>query len=183
MGTLVRTAGRVLGAGILALAGTGILVLTAAGSANAQPASSTACQQISTAVSSLLAAFPASGKASPSAVKKEAAAVARQLTQAASTGSPAVKSAVAAFVADIETGANAGHFDTPKLNADITAIGAACASSRAPRGGPNTGGGSAAGAGDTALFGLGGAAVLAGTVTLVLGLARRSRPRTGAEQG
>ena len=107
--------------------------------------------------------------------KQEVAIVATQLTQAASTAPPAVKSAVSTFVADLRAGAAAGNFDTAKTNADINAITAACAAAQTapPSGAPATGGGSAAGVQDPALFGVGGAAVLAGLG--VLGLARRNR--------
>ena len=70
----------------------------------------------------------------------------------------------------------------PKYTADSDAIDAACAvQATAPSGAPATGGGSAAGVEDPGLFGVGGAAVLAGLV--VLGLARRNGSRTGAGQG
>jgi hypothetical protein len=174
----MRTTGRVLGAGVLVLAGAGILVLTGTGIANAQPASTGACQKINVTFSSLLANM----KADPISLKSEVATIAYQLTQAASTGSPAVKDAVSTFVADLEAGTASGTLNDPKYTADSDAIDVACAAqAAAPVGAPATGGGSAAGVQDPGLFGVGGAAVLAGLV--VLGLVRRNGSRTGAGQG
>jgi hypothetical protein len=98
-------------------------------------------------------------------------------------GSPAVKSAVSIFVADLRVDIAARHVsDRPKLLADANAIVVACyARATAPRGAPATGGGSAAGVQDAALFGVGGTAVLAGLG--VLGLAWRRRPPTGEGHG
>ncbi len=173
MGKLMKKAGHVLGAGVLVLAGAGVLLLAGAGIASARPASTSACQQINTTLSSLNATLAAA----PSTLKNEVATVSSQLTQAASTGSSAVKSAVSTFVADLKAGAAAGNLNVTKLTADAGAITAACA----PSGAPATGGGSALGVQDPALFGVGGAVVLAGLV--ILGLAWRNRPRTGASQG
>jgi hypothetical protein len=178
MGKLMRTAGRVLGAGVLVLAGTGVLVLAGTGIAMARPASTSACDKFLSAVKSLAAIHPGA----PGNLKKDAPLVASRLTQAASTGSPALKSAVSTYIADWEAGAAAGHLDNAKQAADSNAIVAACAALAAtPSGAPATGGGSAAGVQDPVLFGVGGAAVLAGFG--VLGLARRNRPRTGADHG
>ncbi len=173
MGKLMKKAGQVLGAGVLVLAGAGVLLLAGAGIANARPVSTSACQQINTTLSSLNASLAAS----PTTLKNEVATISSQLTQAASTGSSAVKSAVSTFVTDLQAGAAAGNLDVAKLTADAGAITAACA----PSGAPATGGGSTLGVQDPALFGVGGAVVLAGLV--VLGLASRNRPRTNAGQG
>jgi hypothetical protein len=178
MGKLMRSAGRVLGTGVLVLAGTGFLVLAGTGIASGRPASTDACQKIISTLQSLVALNPSA----PGNLKKDASLVASRLTQAASTGTPAVKSAVSTYAADWEAGAAAGHLDNPKLTADGNAIVAACAAQATPpSGAPATGGGSAAGVQDPALFGLGGAAVLAGIG--VLGLARRNRPRGSPGQG
>ncbi len=178
MGKLMRTAGRVLGTGVLVLAGTGVLVLAGTGIASARPASTSACQKIISTLKSLVAINPSAS----SNLKRDAPIVASQLTQAASTGSPALKSAVSTYVADWKAGAAAGRLDLPKLSADGNAIAAACAAqATSPSGAPATGGGSAAGVQDPALFGLGGAAVLAGIGAL--GRARRNRPRGSPGQG
>jgi hypothetical protein len=174
MGKLTRTAGRVAGAAVLVLAGAGIVVLAGAGIANARPASTSACDKIFATVASAPATITKMRKEHKT-TEQAAAVVATQLTQAASTAPAAVKSAVSTFVADFEAGAAAGHFDTAKILADGNAVNAACAAAQAvpPSGAPATGGGSAAGVEDPALFGVGGAAVLAGLGAL--GLARRSR--------
>jgi hypothetical protein len=177
MGKLTRTAGHMLGAGALMLAAAGVLVMAGAGVASARPALTGACQQIFTTVTSLTATLAKD----PSTLKNEVATVAPQLTQAATTGSSAVKSAVGAFVADLQASAAAGHLNLSKLNADADAIVAACSQTTAPSGAPATGGGSTAGLQDPALFGLGGAIVLAGIG--VLGLARRNRPRASPGHG
>jgi hypothetical protein len=179
MGKLMRTAGHLLGAGVLVLAGSGVLlVLAGSGVANARPASTNACDTLISTLKSLDAIHPGTADN----LKKDAPLVASKLTQAASTGSPALKSAVSTYVADWEAGAAAGHLDTSKISADDDAIAAACAAELAlPSGAPATGGGSAAGVRDPALFGVGGAAVLVGLG--VLGLARRNRPRGSLGQG
>jgi hypothetical protein len=168
----------VFGTGVLVLAGAGVLVLAGAGIASARPASTSACQKIS----SVVVSFNAVLKSHPSTLKKEVAILASELAQAASTGSPAVKRAVSTFVTDLEAGTASGNFNDPKATADSDAIGAACAAqSIPPSGAPATGGGSAAGVQDLALFGVGGAAVLAGIGAL--GLARRNWPRGSPGQG
>jgi hypothetical protein len=174
MGKLMKRAGRALGTGVLVLAGAMVLMLAGTGIAHAQPASTSVCKKINATLASLNATF----KAYSTTPKKSAATIASQLTQAASTGSPAVKSAVSTFDTDLEAGVAAGHLDLAKLNADADVIAIA---SCAPSGAPATGGGSAAGSQDPALFGVGGAAVLAGIVVLCLAL--RSRPRTGVGHG
>jgi hypothetical protein len=173
--------------GVLVLAGTGILMLAGTGTASARPTISTACRNITTALQSLNTTFATHH----STLKASAALVASQLTRAASTGSPQVKSAVHTFVTDLVAGADADNLDSAKLNADADAVVAACAttntSAAAPAtgathsGAPATGGGSTAGLQDPALFGLGGAVVLAGLA--VLGLAVRKRLRTGMGHG
>jgi hypothetical protein len=178
MGKLMKTASRVLAAGVLVLAGAGILVLAGTGIAIARPVSTNACQKINATLSSLVANM----KANPTSLKLEVAAIASQLTQAASADSPAVKNAVSTFVADLEAGTASGTLNDAKFTADGDAIEAACAAqTTAPGGAPATGGGSAVGVQDPGLFGVGGAAVLAGLA--VLGLARRHGSRTGAGQG
>jgi hypothetical protein len=178
MGKLMRTAGRVLGAGILTLAVTGILLLAGAGIASARPASTSACQ----AINSTLTSFTARFKAHRGTLQEAVVFLASQLPQAASTGSPALKKAVSTFIADLVAGTASGNFKDPRFTADGDAMEAACAAQAvAPRGAPATGGGSAAVVQDPALFGLGGGAVLAGIGAL--SLARRSRSRSGPHQG
>jgi len=178
MKRLVKTTAGVLGVGILVLAGAGVLVVAGTGIASARPAST--CQTINATLANLVGTLAAAPH-TPSGRKTAVATIASQLTQAVSTGSTAVKDAVSTFVTDLETGVAANDINFTKLSADGDAIVAACAVQATPSGAPATGGGSAAGVQDPALFGVGGAAVLAGIV--VLGLARRTRPRTGAGQG
>jgi hypothetical protein len=165
----VRAAGLVLGTGVAALAGTGV--------ASAQPASSsTACQQVQATLSSIQSTLPQAAS-NPSALSSKIGTFVSQLEQEASSGPPALQSAVSTFVTDLKA-AGSGNINVAKLTSDGNAIGAACTASQvtAPGGAPATGGGSAAGSRDPLLFGLGGAAVLAGAG--VLGLARRSRLRS-----
>jgi hypothetical protein len=180
MGKLTWSAGRVLGAGVLVLAVAGVLVLAVAGIANARPASTNtnACDNVFATIDSLnttMTKHPGSWAV--------VATGATELTQAASTGSPAVKSAVGTFVTDLQADVAARRvINRQKLVADGDAIVAACATPSAPpSGAPATGGGSAAGLQDPALFGVGGGAVLAGLG--VLGLARRNRPRGSPGHG
>jgi len=175
MGKLTRSAGRMLRAGIVVLAGAGIVVLAGAGIANARPASTSACDKIFATFDSL----NVMQTKHPHSWGPVIAAVA-EFTQDASTGSPAVKSAVSIFVADLRVDIAARHVSNrPKLLADSNAIVVACYAH--PSGAPATGGGSTADAQDAALFGVGGTAVLAGLG--VLGLARRSRPPAGEGHG
>lgn len=161
---LMAIAGIVLGASALVLTGTGI--------ANAQPASAgTACQQVESTLSAIQSTLP-SAAANPSALKSKIGTFASQLEHQASTGSPALQSAVGTFVADLQA-AGSGSINVSKLTSDANAIGAVCASQSAPGGAPGTGGGSTAGVVEPALFGAGGALVLAGIG--VLGLASRRR--------
>ncbi len=178
MGKLMRSAGRMLGAGVLVLAGAGILVLAGAGSANARPTSTNACDQIFATFDS----FNATLTKHPGSWGPVATA-ATEFTQDASTSSPAVKSAVSTFVADLRADVAARRvLSRPKLVADGDAIVAVCSTQAAqPSGAPATGGGSTAVVQDPALFGVGGATVLAGLG--VLGLARRNRPRRSPGHG
>ena len=177
MGKLTKRPGRMLATGVLALAGTGILmlagagILVLAGTAQAQPASTSVCKNLTAAFASINAYVKAHPGITPTA---EANLVASQLTPAASTGSPAVKAAVRAYINDVKADAAANNVDLAKLNADA---GVVATTACTPSGAPATGGGSAAGLQDPAWFGLGGAVVLAGLV--VLALALRSRPRAG----
>jgi hypothetical protein len=179
MGKVMRSACPVVGVGLLVLAGAGTLVLAGAGIANARPvstsASANACNKINATFESLGAML----KKHPGAWGPVATA-ATELTQDASTASPAVKSAVSTFVSDLNADVAARRvLNRPKLDADDDAIVVACAAE--PSGAPATGGGSAAGVQDAALFGVGGADVLAGIG--VLGLARRNRPRRSPGHG
>lgn len=182
MRKLMGTAGLVLGAGILVLAGAGVLVLAGAGVATARPASTSACQQFNSTVASLDSAMKQGASNAETSLKSKVDTIASELEQAVASGSAALKSAVSTFATDIKAAVPSHHFNSPKINSDIEAIVAACATqAKAPRGAPATGGGSAAGVQDSALFGLGGAAVLAGVGTL--GLARRNRPSGDPGQG
>jgi hypothetical protein len=175
MGKLTRPVGRTLGTGIVVLAGAGIVVLAGTGIANARPASTSACDKIFATFDSL----NAMQTKHPGAWGPVVTAAA-EFTQDASTGSPAVKSAVSTFVADLRVDIAARHVSNrPKLLADANAIVVACYNQ--PSGAPATGGGSTAGAQDAALFGVGGSTVLAGLG--VLGLARRNRPPAGEGHG
>jgi hypothetical protein len=180
MGKLTRSAGRMLGAGIVVLAGAGIVVLAGAGVANARPASTStsACDKITATFISLNVMTTKHPH-----TWGPVATAAAEFTQDASTGSPAVKSAVSTLVADLRADVASRHvLNRLKILADTTAIDVACAAqATAPSGAPATGGGSMAGAQDAALFGVGGTAVLAGLG--VLGLARRNRPPTGEGRG
>ena len=128
MGKLTRSAGRVLGAGSWCWPGPGLLVLAGAGIASAQPASTSA-----NACEDLRDGRPALTQRSakhPGAVGPVATA-ATELTQAASTGSPAVKSTVSTFVADLQADVAARRvISRPKLVADGNAIVAACSHRR-----------------------------------------------------
>jgi hypothetical protein len=177
MGNFGKRAGHTLATGVLVLTGAGFLMLAGTGTANARPVSTTTCRNITTTLQSLNSRL----STTHSTLKASAALISRELTQAASTGSPQVKSAVHTFVTDLVAGADADDLDSAKLNADANAIVAACATANTPDGAPATGGGSSAGLQDPALFGLGGAAVLAGVV--VLGLALRNRLRTRVSHG
>jgi hypothetical protein len=173
MGKLMQSAGRVLVAGTLVLAVAGTLVLAGAGIANARPAitGNNACDDIFAAFANLAKLHDG--------LKKDVAISVAQFTQAASTASPAIKSAVSTLIADLKEDAATGHINRQKIVADGDAIDALCAAQ--PSGAPATGGGSTAGVQDAALFGVGGATVLAGIG--VLGLARRNRPRGSPGHG
>jgi uncharacterized iron-regulated membrane protein len=168
---LTAAAGLVLGAGVLMMAGT---------ASAAQPAGGSACQQLQSTLSTIQSTLP-SAASNPGMLKSKIRTYAGQLEQEASSASPSVKSAVGSFVADLQAAAS-GKANVSKLTADANAIGTACrAQATPPSGAPGTGGGSTAGATDPALFGVGGAAVLAGLGAL--GLARRNRPRNNTRHG
>lgn len=186
---LMTTAGSVLGASALVLTGAGIANAQAV---SAQPVSAqaagggSACQQVESTLSAIQSALP-SAASNPNALKSKIGTYATQLNQEASTGSAGLKSAVGTFISDLQA-AGSGSVNVSKLTSDANAIGAACASKSAPGGAPGTGGGSTAadgtsggtgGIAEPALFGAGGAVVLAGIG--VLGLGRRRR--RGASPG
>jgi hypothetical protein len=164
-----------LATGVLVLAGAGTLMLAETGTASARPAISTACENVLKAFQSIDSTL----EAKHGTPKADVALIASKLTKAASTGSAALKSDVQTLISDLQAGADAGSFDSAKLNADDDAIVAACAASDTPVGAPGTGGGSTAGLQDPALFGLGGAAVLAGAIVLCLAVRNRLRTRVG----
>jgi hypothetical protein len=168
---LMTTAGSALGASVL--------VLTGAGIASAQPVSAgSACQQVESTLSGIQSTLP-SAASNPSALKSKIGTYASQLEQEASSGPTALKSAVGAFVSDLQA-AGSGSINVSKLTSDANAIGAACASQSAPGGAPGTGGGSTAGVADPALFGVGGAVVLAGIGVVGLGSRRRRAARNNS---
>jgi hypothetical protein len=161
---LLTTAGSVLGASVL--------VLTGAGIASAQPVSSgSACQQVESTLSGIQSTLP-SAASNPNALKSKISTYASELQKEASSGPQSLQSAVGAFISDLEA-AGKGSINVAKLTSDANAIGAACASQSAPGGAPGTGGGSTAGVVDPALFGVGGAVVLAGIGVLGFGSMRR----------
>lgn len=164
-----------LATGALVLAGAGTLMLAGAGTASARPALNTACQSVLRAFQSIDTTL----ETKHSTLKADVALVASKLTTAASTGSPELKSDVQTLINDYEAGVKAGSLDSAKINADNDAIVAVCAASDTPVGAPGTGGGSTAGLQDPALFGLGGATVLAGVIVLCLALRNRLRTRAG----
>ena len=170
----MKRAGRALGTWAVVLAGASLLMLAGAGTAHAQPAGTSECKKMNATLASLNATL----KAHPTTPAAAADAIAGQMTQAASTGSPALKSAVSTFIADLKAGAAANDLNLAKLNADAAVVATAACT---PTGAPATGGGSAAGLWDPGLLDAGGAAVLAGVV--VLGLALRGRPRAGVGHG
>jgi hypothetical protein len=159
------------------LAGSWVLLLSGAGIANAQPArvsaDADACDNIFT-VFDQFNAMP-----STTSLKNTVAFFTTGLTKAESGTSPAVMSTVAAMLADLRADEAAGKVNRPKLVADGDAIIAACAAT--PNGAPATGGGSTAGVQYPALFGVGGAVLLAGTGVVILVL--RNRPRPSPRQG
>jgi hypothetical protein len=174
MGKLTQSACRVLGTGVLVLAGAWFLLLSGAGIAHAQPADAN-----TTACNNIFAAFDRFDAMPSTSVKNEAAIATTMFTQAEAGASPAVMSTVAAFLADLNADAATGKVNRPQLVTAGDAIVSACAAE--PAGAPATGGGSTAGVQYPALFGVGGAVLLAGIG--VAGLALRSRPRHSHSQG
>jgi hypothetical protein len=181
MGKLTRSAGRLLGAGALMLAGVGVLLVSGAGIANAQPTSTNSNTSACDKIFATFDSFDAMLSKHSGTLKNEVAISIAEFTQAASTASPAVKGAVGTFLSDLKADAASGTVNRPKLVADGDAIVAACAAE--PNGAPATGGGSTAGVQDPALFGVGGAGVLAGFGVVGLGLARRNRPQRSPGHG
>jgi hypothetical protein len=179
MGKLTQSASRVLGTGILVLAGAGLLVLAGAGIATAQPASTStnACDKF---FAELDAIGPMLQRPNDWGA---VATAANEFAQLESTASPTVSSDISTLVADLRADVAARRvLNRPKIVADGDAIVAACAApATSPSGAPATGGGSTAGVQDPALFGVGGAVVLAGIG--VLGLARRNRLRGSPGHG
>jgi hypothetical protein len=174
MGKFTQPACRVLGTGVLVLAGAWFLLLSGAGIANAQPASAN-----TTACDNIFATFNKFDAMPSTSVKNEAAIATTEFTKAEAGASPAVMSAVAAFLADLNEDAATGKVNRPKLVTDGDAIIAACAAT--PAGAPATGGGSTAGVQYPALFGVGGVVLLAGIG--VVSVALRNRPRHSRAQG
>jgi hypothetical protein len=175
MGKLTQSACRVLGTGVLVLAGAWFLLLSGAGIASAQPASASAsaCDNIFTVFTQYNA------MTSTPSLKNTVAFFTAGFTKAEVGASPAVMSTVAAMLADLRADEATGKINRPKLVADGDAINAACAAE--PAGAPATGGGSTAGVHYPALFGVGGAVLLAGIGVVILAL--RNRPRHSPSRG
>ena len=177
MGKLAQSACRVLGTGVLVLAGAWFLLLSGAGIASARPASANASADACDNIFTVFDQFNAM-PSSPS-LKETVAFFTTGLTKAEAGTSPAVMSTVATMLADLRADEAAGTVNRPKLVTDGDAIIAACAAT--PNGAPATGGGSTAGVQYPALFGVGGAVLLAGIG--VMSVALRSRPRPSPRQG
>lgn len=178
----MRKTSRTLTAGFLALSGSGFLLLTGHGTAQAAPAAAPApavCTELLAASKSYTATLHANQKKFETDTKAYLAAVdnyGSQVTRITSTGSPALRSAAKTYVTDLETEVAAFDINQARINTDDDRMAVlACT----PKGAPRTGGGSSAGWADPTLFGAGGAAALAGLV--IVGLTLRGRSRTSVE--
>lgn len=152
------------------LIGGGLVFFVGMPSAGAQ--ASSACSQIESTLSSIQKELP---QANSATLASKVASFATQLETEAASASPSVKSAVGAFVTDLEAAAT-GKVNIPKLTADANAIGTTCTTSvqaAAPTAAPATGAGTTAGVQDAGLIYGGAGAVAAGGGLLVLGLRRR----------
>ena len=176
MGKLAQSACRVLGTGVLVLAGAWFLLLSGAGIASAQPASASASAD---ACDNIFTVFDQFNAMPSTSLKNTVAFLTTGFTKAEAGASPAVMSTVATMIADLKADEAAGKVNRPKLVADGDAIDAACAAT--PTGAPATGGGSTAGVQYPALFGVGGVALLAGIGVVILAL--RNRPRHSPSRG
>jgi hypothetical protein len=179
----MRKTSRTLTAGLLALGGSGFLLLSGAGAAQAAPAGAPApaiCTQLLAATKSYTATLKANQKKFETDHTAYLAAVdnyGSEVTRITSTGSPALQSAAKTYVTDLETEIAAFDINQARLNTDDDRMAVlACT----PTGAPRTGGGSSAGLQDPTLFGAGGAAALAGLVVVGLTL-RGRRSRTSVE--
>jgi hypothetical protein len=173
-----------LTAGFLVLTGTGSLVLSGAGIAQAQPAASipATCTELLAVNKAFNATLDAHGtayyQAHYSVLITTVDNYGNQLLKIAAQGSPALQSATKTFVDYYEASTVAKDFNQARFTADANRMNiAACT----PAGAPRTGGGSSAGLQDPALFGVGGGAALAGFA--VIGLTLRRRPRASADIG
>jgi hypothetical protein len=178
----MRRSGRTFTAGFLVLTGAGFLMLSGTGIAYAQPAATPAvCNQLFTALKSYnatLVANEAKFKTNHAAYIAAVDNYGNEVTKIASQGSPAVRSAAKTYVTDLEGEVAANDINTARLTADSDRLDVlACT----PGGAPATGSGSSAALQDPALFGAGGAAVLAGLI--VVGLTLRKRSRTSVDHG
>jgi hypothetical protein len=180
----MRKTSRTLTAGFLALSGSGFLLLSGAGTAHAAPAGAPApavCTQLLAASKSYTATLTANQKKFETDRTAYLAAVdnyGSEVTRITSTGSSALQAAAKTYVTDLETEIAASDINQARLNTDDDRMAVlACT----PKGAPRTGGGSSAGLRDSALFGAGGAAALAGFI--LVGLTLRNRSRTSADQG
>jgi hypothetical protein len=173
--------GRTLTAGFLVLTGAGFLMLSGTGIAHAAQPAPAACKELGAAQNSYTAGLKADIKkfeTDHAAYVSFVDNYGNEVTNIASQGSPAVQSAAKVFVTDLETEIADSDFNAARINADSDRlIVAACT----PGGAPATGGGSSATLRDPALFGVGGAAALAGAI--VVGLTLRKRSRVGADLG
>lgn len=179
----MRRTGRTLAAGFLVLTGTGSVMLSGAGIAQAQPAAAPAtCTELLAASSTFTKMLDAHGTAyyaaHYSALITAVDNYGNQVLKIAAQGTPAFQSAAKTFVAYYEASTVARDLNQARFTADSNRMNiAACT----PKGAPRTGGGSSAGLQDRALLGTGGGAALAGFA--VIGLTLWRRPRTSADIG
>jgi hypothetical protein len=178
----MKRTGSTLTAGLLVLTGAGLLMLSVAGIAHAQPAAApvtctellAASKSFNATLSANVAKYRTHHTAYVAAVRKYG----NEITKITSTGSPALRSAVKTLVTDLESEAAANEVNTARIIADSDRVDIlACR----PNGAPATGSGSSATPADRALIGAGGAVALAGLI--VVGLALRNRSRTSVDHG
>ena len=178
----MRSTGRTLTAGFLVLTGTGLLMLSGASIAHAQPVAAPApatCKELGAAQNSYTAGLKANVKKFEADNKAYVTFVTNygnEVIRIASQGSPALQSAAKTYATDLETEIANSDFNATRINADsdrLIVLGCT------PKGAPATGGGSSAALQDPALFGAGGAAALAGLI--VVGLTLRGRSRASAD--
>jgi hypothetical protein len=178
----MRRTGRTLTAGFLVLTGTGALMLSGTGIAQAKPAALPAtCTGLLAASKNFSATLKTNEKKFLADSAAYIAAVdnyGSQVLKIASKGSPALQAAAKTYVTDYEAEVVANSIKASRLQADDGRMAVlACT----PKGAPATGGGSSAGLQASALVGTGGAATLAGVVVIGLSLRRRTRASAGED--